>query len=134
MLLDFFYLLLFCLLLTLIWHSAFSKRGYIVHPNRKSYVVYIKISTYLFDTSQIPLHFSRYSKNTKNDQWKRKKTLKSRFELKEHFGYTLVISYKSLLAILYTLALLNRQTLSESTGERWNLHGYVTLLDFFSEN
>lgn len=50
---------------------------------------------------------------------KEKKILKSSFELKEYFGYTLIIPYKSLLAILSTLTLLNRQTFSESTEERW---------------
>lgn len=120
---GFFYLLLLlftvdpdmiqCIFKERIYYSSRQKKLCCVHKNK-----------YVFLTLYEYLSFYEIFKRHKKRSVKRKhwSWLKSSFELKEYFGYTLVIAYKSLLTILYPLKLLNRQTFSESTGERWCLH------------
>lgn len=64
MLLEFFLFTTFVVYCWPWYDTLHFQRGYIVHPNRRSCAVYTKISTCLFDTSQIPLHTSKYSKDT----------------------------------------------------------------------
>lgn len=131
MLLTFvFFIYHFCyLLLTLIWYSAFSKRGYIIHRNRRSHAVYIKISTFFWHFINTS-HFTRYSKDTKKDQWKG--NIEVKFWIERifwlHPRYSLQIPLDNTL----------HTKITEQTNLQWKHWRKVAfvrvLLDYFSEN